>query len=70
MPSILTEPPPPGTAGPYDLGAARDGLERRLIEEALVRTGGNQSRAAKLLGITRNGLALKLKRLGITAERG
>ncbi|HLF55746.1 MAG TPA: helix-turn-helix domain-containing protein [Thermoanaerobaculia bacterium] len=41
-----------------------------MIEEALVRTGGNQSRAAKLLGITRNGLALKLKRLGITAERG
>jgi len=48
-----------------DLGAARDELARRLIEEALRKTGGNQSKAAGLLGITRNGLALKLKRLGI-----
>jgi len=40
-------------------------VERRLIEEALARSGGNRSEAARRLGISRNGLALKLERLGI-----
>jgi DNA-binding NtrC family response regulator len=53
---------------PHELGAARDRLERQMIEDALRKTGGNQSRAAKLLGITRNGLALKMKRLGLAAH--
>jgi transcriptional regulator with PAS, ATPase and Fis domain len=61
--------PDPRDSGSLDLGVARDALERRLITEALGRTGGVQTRAAKLLGITRNGLALKLKRLGIQHER-
>lgn len=41
-------------------------VEHEAIREALARTGGNQTEAAKLLGITRNGLALKLSRLGLT----
>ncbi len=41
-----------------------EALERRLIRTALARTGGNQSAAARLLGLSRNGLANKLKRLG------
>jgi DNA-binding NtrC family response regulator len=40
-------------------------LERRLIREALERAGGNRSEAARLLGISRNGLALKMDRLGL-----
>ncbi len=40
-------------------------LEDRLIREALRRTEGNRSEAARLLGISRNGLALKMDRLGI-----
>ncbi len=40
-------------------------LERKLISIALARTRGNRSKAAKLLGISRNGLALKMDRLGI-----
>ena len=40
-------------------------LERRLIREALERSGGNRSEAARLLGISRNGLALKMDRLGL-----
>lgn len=40
-------------------------LERRLAEEALRRTGGNRTRAAELLGLSRNGLAYKLKTLGL-----
>ncbi|MGV8042169.1 MAG: sigma 54-interacting transcriptional regulator [Thermoanaerobaculaceae bacterium] len=39
--------------------------ERAVILRALERTGGNQTQAAKLLGISRNGLTLKLERLGI-----
>ncbi len=37
-------------------------LERRLIAQALERNGGNRSRAARDLGITRQGLAVKLKK--------
>lgn len=40
-------------------------LERSLIREALRRCGGRQVDAARLLGISRNGLAKKLKRLDL-----
>ena len=40
-------------------------LERRLIKEALGRAGGNRTQAARLLGVSRNGLAIKMERLGI-----
>jgi DNA-binding NtrC family response regulator len=42
-----------------------DALERRLISEALARAGGNRTQAARLLGLSRNGLANKMERLGI-----
>jgi DNA-binding NtrC family response regulator len=42
-------------------------LEGQLIREALARAGGNYTQAAKLLGVSRNGLALKMQRLGITS---
>ncbi len=37
-------------------------LERAMIREALARYGGNRTRAASSLGITRQGLLKKLKR--------
>jgi DNA-binding NtrC family response regulator len=40
-------------------------LEVRLIQQALARSGGNRTQAAALLGISRNGLAIKMERLGI-----
>jgi len=40
-------------------------LERRLIGEAMQATGGNQSEAARRLGISRAGLIKKLGRLGL-----
>ena len=43
-------------------------VEPPLIEEVLVRTGGNQSMAAKILGITRNTLRSKLKRYKISVN--
>ena len=43
--------------------------EAESIEEALRRTGGNMRAAAALLGVSRGGLYLKTKRLGIDAGR-
>jgi DNA-binding NtrC family response regulator len=39
--------------------------EIEMIRRALEQTGGNRTRAAELLGITRRGLIYKLKRLGL-----
>jgi DNA-binding NtrC family response regulator len=39
-----------------------DAYERTLLEEMLARTGGNKTRAAKELGLTRQGLSLKLSK--------
>jgi DNA-binding NtrC family response regulator len=38
-----------------------DGMERRMIEQALRRSGGDQTKAAKQLGISRRTLSRKLK---------
>jgi len=42
-----------------------DALEVMLVREALEKTGGNQTRAAKLLGLSRFGLQKMIKRLSI-----
>jgi DNA-binding protein Fis len=47
-----------------------DLLETTLVREALARTRGNQTRAAKLLGLSRFGLQKMVKRLGIPIESG
>ena len=51
------------TAADLDLETAVAAIEKRMIAAALARTKGNRSRAAKLLGISRNGLAMKIDRL-------
>jgi DNA-binding NtrC family response regulator len=51
-----------------DLEKNVDALERRLIREALDKAAGNRSQAARLLGISRNGLAIKMERLGISVS--
>jgi transcriptional regulator with GAF, ATPase, and Fis domain len=45
-----------------------DSLERRLMQVALRRAGGNLSQAARLLGITRPQLAYRLKKEGLPAD--
>jgi transcriptional regulator with PAS, ATPase and Fis domain len=49
------------------LPAAVEQLERRMIGDALARTGGNKSRAALLLGVSRRNLIRKVRALGLAA---
>jgi hydrogenase-4 transcriptional activator len=53
------------SAQPQNLAAAVDQLEREIIQSSLDRTRGNISEAARVLGVTRRGLYLKLRRLGL-----
>lgn len=55
-------------ASELDLQRLVDECERRALREALRRSDGNKSAAARLLGLSRNGLNLKLKRLQIDAS--
>jgi transcriptional regulator with GAF, ATPase, and Fis domain len=62
----------PGSASsdagaPVFMSAAVEALERKMIVETLRLHGGNVSRTARELGITRRGLQLKLGRYGINA---
>ena len=50
------------------LTAAVEGLERRMIKEALARAGGIQTRAAELLGLTERALRYKLRKYGLRGE--
>jgi transcriptional regulator with GAF, ATPase, and Fis domain len=59
----------PPVAGPLDLEANVERLERRLIEAALLRASGKRARAARLLGISRNGLGMKMERLRLARIR-
>ena len=44
-------------------------LERKLIEEALLQAGGNKFQAAQRLGLSRQGLFKKIRRLAITTPK-
>jgi len=52
-----------------DLQAHLDALERRALEQALERTGGNKTEAAKLLALTFRSLRYRLAKFGIGEER-
>jgi two-component system nitrogen regulation response regulator GlnG len=59
------------TATPGDLHALLiSAVERPLIEVVLERAGGNQVKAAEMLGINRNTLRKKITELGIEVRRG
>ncbi len=51
------------------LAAAVEKLEREMIQSALDRASGNISESARLLGLTRRGLYLKMQRLGVDTEK-
>jgi two-component system response regulator AtoC len=75
--SLSTTPQPPPSSepasGPSDglkeqVKAAMSRLERELIVRALEQTGGNVTHAARLLKISRKGLQLKMKELGLREQ--
>jgi DNA-binding NtrC family response regulator len=53
---------------PASLAAAVEQVERELIQTALDRSSGNISETARALGLTRRGLYLKLRRLGLESR--
>jgi two-component system NtrC family response regulator len=61
------EPSPASEGTSLELASRLEVLEEQLVREALARADGNRTQAAKLLGISRNGLAIKMQRLGIEA---
>jgi DNA-binding NtrC family response regulator len=50
---------------PASLPAAVEGMERKMITGALVRSGGIQTRAAEILGISERALRYKLNKYGL-----
>jgi two-component system NtrC family response regulator len=67
LPLTLEEAEAPD--GPQShLTAAVEGLERRMIKEALKRSEGIQTRAADFLGITERALRYKLKKYGLQGD--
>jgi transcriptional regulator with PAS, ATPase and Fis domain len=65
--SLPTGEPLPTAAVGLEIKARVDQLETDLVRQALERTAGNQTQAAKLLGISRYGLHKMMKRLGCDA---
>ena len=75
LPEALCVPPdggPPHTpsAGARPLKEVIAGIEKRLIERALKRTGGNQKRAARFLQMNPTTLHEKMKRHGLLRRAG
>jgi DNA-binding NtrC family response regulator len=73
-PDLTAEPPAGAGGSPTEAPRLKAGetladlvdvLERGVIAESLARSGGNIAESARTLGLTRRGLYLKLKRLGI-----
>ena len=57
-------------AAPVTLTAAVEGLELRMIRDALERAGGVQTRAADLLGVSERVLRYKLRKYGLAGGEG
>ena len=67
-PEVGTRVPPSDKAPPMALpaeGVRLEEVERDLVRQALEATGGNQVRAARLLGISRDALRTRMKKFGL-----
>jgi two-component system nitrogen regulation response regulator GlnG len=56
-----------GTVSLYDDVIAQ--VERKVISAALRSASGNQAEAARILGVTRTTLRMKIQKLGIRIDR-
>lgn len=62
---LRPDSPPDLPPGGVELEDVLDNLERHYIEQALGRTGGNQTEAAELLGISRDQLRYRMEKYGL-----
>jgi two-component system NtrC family response regulator len=65
---LTLQAPAPEAGRDRTLPAAVEGLERRMIGEALARAGSVQTRAAEILGISERGLRYKLRKYGLAGS--
>jgi len=69
LPPNMAASPPAGSTGGHGFepraGASVHEMERELIVKTLAMTGGNRTRAAELMGMSRRALLYKIKRYGI-----
>jgi two-component system response regulator AtoC len=59
----------PGAGDPFELpatGVDLEDLERSLVAQALKRSGGNQTKAAALLGLNRDQIRYRIEKFGLT----
>ncbi|WP_282078760.1 sigma-54-dependent transcriptional regulator [Epibacterium ulvae] len=63
---LPTEVRNPKTSTPVTIVEAMDDVERGLIEDALLKSGGRKAFAAERLGISRHALKRKMQRLGLS----
>ncbi|HEY6065984.1 MAG TPA: sigma 54-interacting transcriptional regulator [Thermoanaerobaculia bacterium] len=68
LPASVRRAARPTAVGDYRSRVAAH--RRRLVREALERSGGNRSRAAKELGLSRQALLYLMKELGVMIPRG
>jgi len=64
---LSVKEPDQGNFGEASLTAAVEGLERRMIREAMAQSDGVQTRAAELLGISERVLRYKLRKYGLSS---
>ena len=75
LPPQITSPAP-GAARPVSAfvlpasGTSLERMEESLVRQAIQMADGNQTRAAKLLDISRDALRYKLKKLGLIGHEG
>ena len=68
-PGLTSFTPFPGSASlPCRLPELIENLEKKVIEEALKKTAGNQRKAAELLGLTERIIGYKIKTYGLTSK--
>ncbi len=70
LPAGSSAAPPRPRRGARNLASAVEEVERELIQAALDQSEGNISESARTLGLTRRGLYLKLRRLGLDVRAG
>jgi two-component system response regulator HydG len=64
LPDRLRKAGPAAATVLFEIGTPLHEVERVMIERTLAQTGGNRSRAAELLGISRRSLYNKLEKMG------